>query len=274
MEENNKNKSLDDFELLINNKNRQTFFKKRITLLIIVFLFIIYINLKLIYVVGLKSILICILVLLYFILIKNNNSKNEKENICEVGEEEKCLECNFTNNECSACNLGYKLINGKCIANFSFKATYYCNSDNKTITLIYSTYLKDIIEISLNNKTITISENYTFQYSGNYTFYFLMKIPSTNSLNNLFRRITNVTSIYFSNNFNTENITDISSMFDYCISLNSINIINLNTKNVINMQMLFFYCNELKSIELSNLNICTVFKHTTNICNILSIKII
>ena len=43
-----------------------------------------------------------------------------------------------------------------------------------------------------------------------------MKIPSTNSLSKLFRRITNLTEVYFSNNFNTENITDISSMFEYC----------------------------------------------------------
>ena len=146
MKENNKIESLDDNEPLINKNIYQTFFKNRINLIKIIIL---------------SLLIICILFLSYFFIILINKSQikkdiikdnlkinkifiEEKENICEIGEEEKCLECNSSNNECSSCNLGYKLIDGKCIANFSFKATYYCNSDNITITLINSTYLKDL----------------------------------------------------------------------------------------------------------------------------------
>ncbi len=40
-------------------------------------------------------------------------------------------------------------------------------------------------------------------------------------------------------NFNTENVTDMSYMFDYCKSLKELNIINFNTNNVINMRSMF-----------------------------------
>ena len=212
--------------------------------------------------------LICILFLSYFLFrneevinLVDENKKGVKEiftdkleNICEIGEEEKCLECDSTKNICSSCNPGYKLENGKCILNYSFKATYYSNSDNKNITLINSTYVQDIIEISLNNISIPVSQNYTFPTAGNYTLYFLMKNPSTNSLSKMFRRIDNITSISFTRKYNTENITDISYMFDYCSSINSINLSNFNTKNVINMNMLFSSCKKLISVDLSNFN--------------------
>ena len=231
MEENNKIENLNDVELI--KEHNSSFLK-------------IHRN-KIIIIIG-CLLLISILILSYFILVdkKINNkivdNKNEvkrvfkdiSENICEIGEEEKCLECDSTKNICSSCNLGYKLINGECILNYSFKATYYSNSDNKTITLINSSYVKDIIEISLDDKTIPISQNYTFPYAGNYTLYFLMKNPSTNSLSQMFRRIDNITSIYFTSKYNTENVTDISSMFEYCSSLYSINLSNFNTKNVNN----------------------------------------
>ena len=116
----------------------------------------------------------------------------EKESNWEIGEEEKCLECDSKSNVCSSFNLGYKLVNGKCIVYYSFKATYYCKADNKNIKLINSSYVKDIIEISMNNKTIPVSENYRFPSAGNYTLYFLMKNPSSNSWSKIFIKIENM----------------------------------------------------------------------------------
>ena len=276
MEENNKIESLNDIELTNKKENNAKFCKiQRNHIIIIGCLILIY-----------------ILLLSYFILIdvkvpkefkRSNDSPNlentkileEKAlNICEIGEEEKCLECNSSKNQCLKCNLGYKLIDGKCIINYSIKATYFCNSDNKTIILINSSYINDIIEISLNNKSIPVSPNYTIPYKGNYTFYFLMKNPSSNSLSQMFRQIKNLTSIFFSSKYNTENVTDIRSMFEYCTSLASINLSNFNTKNVINMNMLFFKCEELKSIDLSRLktqnlkDMSEMFSYATSLTSI------
>ena len=41
---------------------------------------------------------------------------------CEIGEDEKCLTCNDTENKCSSCNPLYILVKGKCLANFNIKA--------------------------------------------------------------------------------------------------------------------------------------------------------
>ena len=140
-------------------------------------------------------------------MIKNEENQTEE---CETGDDDKCLECDLTKNQCSKCNLGYKLINGKCIINYSFKATYFSKSDKEIISLINPIYVDDIIEININNKTIPISDKYIFTKSGNHTLYFSMNIPSSNSLSLMFHLIDKLISISFTSQFNTENVTDIS----------------------------------------------------------------
>ena len=49
------------------------------------------------------------------------------------------------------------------------------------------------------------------------------------------------------NNFNTNNITDMSGMFSRCSSLKELNLNNFNTNNVTNMSYMFYGCsNQLK----------------------------
>ena len=49
------------------------------------------------------------------------------------------------------------------------------------------------------------------------------------------------------NNFNTNNVTDMSCMFYGCSSLKELNLINFNTNNVTNMSWMFGEClDELK----------------------------
>ena len=59
-------------------------------------------------------------------------------------------------------------------------------------------------------------------------------------------------------NFNTDNVTDMSNMFNRCLSLKEINLSKFNTDNVTNMGCMFFECSSLKDINLSNLNIDNV----------------
>ena len=130
-----------------------------------------------------------------------------------------CLECDLKKSECSKCEAGYKLSNGLCSENYSFKAIYSTKSKDENISLFNETYIKDIIEISLDNEKIPISSNYTFPSPGNHTLYFIMNSPSTNSLSYLFKSISRLISITFSSSFNTENVIEMKSMFYGCSSL-------------------------------------------------------
>ena len=47
-------------------------------------------------------------------------------------------------------------------------------------------------------------------------------------------------------NFNTNNVTNMSYMFNECKSLKELNLINFNTNNVTNMTYMFNQCNSLK----------------------------
>ena len=47
-------------------------------------------------------------------------------------------------------------------------------------------------------------------------------------------------------NFNTQNVTDMSFMFNDCNSLISLDLSNFNTQNVIDMGCMFDGCNSLK----------------------------
>ena len=63
-----------------------------------------------------------------------------------------------------------------------------------------------------------------------------------------------LTNIDFSN-FNTQNVVNMSSMFDGCKSLRSLDLSNFNTQNVVNMIRMFEGCESLRSLDLSNFHI-------------------
>ena len=73
-------------------------------------------------------------IIIFSDIIDSSNNINQSQ--CEIGEEEKCLSCDSDNITCISCNLGYKLLNGKCILNYSFKEIYQINNENEIITLI------------------------------------------------------------------------------------------------------------------------------------------
>ena len=67
-----------------------------------------------------------------------------------------------------------------------------------------------------------------------------------------------ITSIDFGENFNTANVTNMSSMFSSCYNLTSLNLSNFNTANVTNMSFMFYGCYNLTSLNLSNFNTANV----------------
>ena len=74
-----------------------------------------------------------------------------------------------------------------------------------------------------------------------------------NNMSSLFNGCKSLESIdfYFSN---TSNVTDMSSMFSNCSSLESINLSNFNTELVTNMSKMFYNCNLITSLNLSTFN--------------------
>ena len=60
--------------------------------------------------------------------------------------------------------------------------------------------------------------------------------------------------IIFMNLFNTQNITNMKSMFYNCKSLTNLDLSNFNTQNVTDMRSMFYNCKSLTSLDLSNFN--------------------
>ncbi len=55
-------------------------------------------------------------------------------------------------------------------------------------------------------------------------------------------------------NLNTRNVTDMSSMFEGCENLESLDLSKFNTQDVVYMYNMFFECRSLKNLNLSNLD--------------------
>ena len=72
-----------------------------------------------------------------------------------------------------------------------------------------------------------------------------------NGTSNNFKQIV---SIDFGDNFNTQNVTSMYSMFDECCSLTSLDVSNFNTENVTDMRYMFYKCSGLTSLDLSKFN--------------------
>ena len=63
---------------------------------------------------------------------------------------------------------------------------------------------------------------------------------------------SNLTTITFGSNFNTENVTTMYCMFRRCIQLLSVDLSNFDTSQVTNMATMFYECNNIETIKLSS----------------------
>ena len=67
----------------------------------------------------------------------------------------------------------------------------------------------------------------------------------------LFYNFKSLQKITFGDNFDTSNVTDMSSMFEKCSSLTSLDVSNFDTSNVTNMQSMFSSCSSLTTLDVS-----------------------
>ncbi len=70
----------------------------------------------------------------------------------------------------------------------------------------------------------------------------------------MFDGLSTITAINFNNCINTENVTDMGSMFDGCSALESLDLRSFNTGNVTNMGSMFDGCSSLTSLNVSSFN--------------------
>ena len=97
---------------------------------------------------------VLILLSLFFVLLKFLPKKKKKP---EDENENNCLS-------------DYELIDGYCLS-YSFKAIYFTNSNNETISLINSNYTPDIFKIKIDNNYINSTSEYTFNSKGDHIIY-------------------------------------------------------------------------------------------------------
>ena len=74
----------------------------------------------------------------------------------------------------------------------------------------------------------------------------------------LFQEFVNLKTIDFGNCFDTSSVTDMSSMFNYCTSLTSLDLSGFDTSNVTDMGWMFNYCTSLTSLDLSGFDTSNV----------------
>ena len=134
-------------------------------------------------------------------------------------------------------------------------------------TGLYFIYEEDIPEgsfffkiISSHNKISIMGKEYDIiPLRYNYI------IPDTNTLNNYgnwqpycYKYKNNLIYWGLSDGFDTSNVTDMSSVFYSCSSLQSLDLSKFNTSNVTGMGSMFKSCSSLQSLNLSNFNTSNV----------------
>ena len=219
--------------------------------------------------------------------ITNNPTNNE---YCETGEEGKCKICDENNIKCIDCNIGYKLVDGKCKSDYFIKLVYFTKQKEDKIDIINS--ISDVTHIFIEGKKITpTSISYQFKEQGNQTVYIQFEseffydsrifennkhlISATFSdfgeyqigirLYRFFAGCVNLISVDFSKlSYVYESDTKYylekygtQYMFDECINLKYVNL--KNVKILGSAEYMFNGCVSLKSIDLSNTDISSTY---------------
>lgn len=119
-------------------------------------------------------------------------------------------------------------------------------------TTIPSDYTYSNINLTSGIKLYSKNDNYK-----NISFYSLGEIYAPINSSGLFFKMTSsavhpaYSSIIF-NNFNTENVTNMDSMFYTCSNITSLDLSKFNTSNVTTMRSMFSNCESLTNLDISN----------------------
>ena len=124
------------------------------------------------------------------------------------------------------CEIGYKLVDGKCLINYSLKAGYTVQKDIEKVDLIKINNPEAILELIIEGEKVKPTDKYIFQKKGKYTVYMLLDMEKIDSIDNLFSGIISFSSIYFTELFNIEKYNSMTGMFRNCKSLHTADLSN------------------------------------------------
>ena len=134
--------------------------------------------------------------------------------------------------------------------NLCWDISYDTSQNKKVYGYLVDTGLKDSTDNTkpLYNLYIVSEAQIFAPSSSNYIFSFSKYENS--------KYISNLISINFNNNFNTSNVTDMSSMFYKCSSLTSLDLSSFNTAKVTDISYMFYSCSKLQTeITITGTNI-------------------
>ena len=149
--------------------------------------------------------------------------------------------------------LGFSFNKGKCIMNHPIKAQYITRTEDELIFLIHPNFISHIKEMILDDTRIIPNHKYVINKPGIHTIYYSLD-NELEYLGEMFYGVENLTSIIFTQLFNTENVTNMNFMFWGCKQLKSIDLSYFKTDNIDNMSGMFQGCSELMSLNLSSFN--------------------
>ena len=155
-------------------------------------------------------------------------------------------------NKANECELGYKLVDGKCVINYSFKAEYEIHKDNEKMELTKSLKPEVILELIIDGENVKPTNNYVFQKKGTHTVYMLLDMDKIETLESMFSGLISFATVTFSELFNSDKFTSMVNMFRNCKSLREVDLSKFNSKNIKKMDFMFTGCTVLTSVDLSN----------------------
>jgi surface protein len=233
-------------------------------------------NKKLIIIIGVVLALVVAGVVVTIILLSSSSPSPSPEKKCPDGQylpsddKSECYNCTSnckqctgtkTESQCTACYDGYSLDGDICVGLFSFKGEYTTQANLEKVYFFNDAFTGNIENMTIDGIETDPASYHEFDKPGNHKVYFNLKSDNMISkLNSLFSGRSQLSSIVFSEDFDSTNVTTINSMFYDCNSLTSVDLRHFITTNVDDMNDLFFSCHELNYVDIS--------KFSTNIDNV------
>ena len=200
-----------------------------------------------------------------------------------------CIEHGYTTHECSLCHSTVKVYKDDELkahtlthheATSDIKEHWQCDvcrkyfsDSNATQEVTYGSLLFDQAYAMFDDATETLTFSYGTKPEGAYALnqerpepeWRMQKIRTVvfdasfayarpTSCSHWFKDCIYLTRIEGIWNLNTENVTDMSSMFLGCRNLTSLDVTNFNTEKVTDMSRMFQNCYDLTSLDVSNFN--------------------
>ncbi len=133
------------------------------------------------------------------------------------------------------------------------------SEDSLTVTFYYDNQKTARGGVDINNSAFSeIADRPQYGKATTAVFDASFANFSPTSTAHWFEHCFSLTSISNIEYLNTANVTDMSSMFDYCEQLTSLDVSHFNTENVTNMSSMFSVCARLTSLDVSGFNTANV----------------